>query len=281
MVLSAIGTSAGEPTVQNAQMTHSVDVELLPSMRRTTFTVTADLKAEQRVDAVSNTVVVRLDYPGSADFVNELDETLAVNRADELVIHRDPPTNKLSHLSNSAIRNALTLSELNAQFTPCDRSPTGPSPLELLREFRHEPMLESRRDWGGSVNYFAKPAVAIVFGAFFLCAETCLHADTVLQFATRPLELPLYDWATGGFLLVAGVLSSRDWTTMRRQYQAVAWAFMLSLLVGASWGHLGEWLTPPVENSWLPEGAFLATVVTMTVIAGCGLVSTLRMPDSR
>ena len=26
------------------------------------------------------------------------------------------------------------------------------------------------------VNYFAKPAVAIAFGAVFLCAETCLHA---------------------------------------------------------------------------------------------------------
>jgi hypothetical protein len=37
------------------------------------------------------------------------------------------------------------------------------------------------------MKYFAKPAVAIAFGAFFLCAETCLHADSVLQFARQPL----------------------------------------------------------------------------------------------
>jgi hypothetical protein len=36
------------------------------------------------------------------------------------------------------------------------------------------------------VSLFAKPAIAIAFGAFFLCAETCLHADSVLQFANRP-----------------------------------------------------------------------------------------------
>jgi uncharacterized membrane protein len=131
------------------------------------------------------------------------------------------------------------------------------------------------------VNYFAKPAVAIAFGAFFLCAETCLHAEEVLQFASRPLELPVYDWSAGGFLLVAGVLSFRDWSTVRRQYQAVAWGFMLSLLVGASFSMLSEWLTPPDESEWLSEGWFLIVVVTMTIIALCGLTSTLRVRESR
>lgn len=131
------------------------------------------------------------------------------------------------------------------------------------------------------MTFFAKPAVAIVFGAFFLCAETCLHADSVLQFANRPLELPIYDWAAGTLLLTAGIVSRRDRTTVRRQYLAVAWAFMFSLLVGASFEILGEWLTPPDENEWLPEGAFLAIVAMMAVIAACGVVSTLRATDSR
>ena len=131
------------------------------------------------------------------------------------------------------------------------------------------------------MTLFAKPAIAIAFGAFFLCAETCLHADSVLEFANRPLELPIYDWAAGGLLLSAGILSQRDRTTVRRQYLAVAWAFMFSLLVGASFEIFGEWLTPPDEHHWLPEGAFLAIVATMAVIAACGVVSTLKMPDSR
>ena len=131
------------------------------------------------------------------------------------------------------------------------------------------------------MNYFAKPAVAIAFGAFFLCAETCLHAEEVLQFASRPLDLPVYDWSAGGFLLVAGVLSFREWSMVRRQYQAVAWGFMLSLLVGASFSMLSEWLTPPDESEWLSEGGFLVVVVTMTIIALCGLTSTLRVCESR
>ena len=131
------------------------------------------------------------------------------------------------------------------------------------------------------MNYFAKPVVAIAFGAFFLCAETCLHAEDVLQFASRPLDLPVYDWSAGGFLLVAGVLNFREWSTARRQYQAVAWSFMLSLLVGASFSILGEWLSPPDESEWLSEGGFLIVVVAMTIIALCGVTSTLRVRESR
>jgi hypothetical protein len=52
---------------------------------------------------------------------------------------------------------------------------------------------------------------------------------------------------------------------VRRQYQAVAWGFMLSLLVGASFSMLSEWHTPPDESEWLSEGGFLVVVVTMTI----------------
>ena len=131
------------------------------------------------------------------------------------------------------------------------------------------------------MDFFAKPGVAIGFGAFFLCAETCLHAEEILQFASRPLELPVYDWAAGGFLLIAGVLGQRDWSTTRRQYQAVAWGFMLSLLTGASFSMLQEWFRPPQESAWLSEGRFLTVVIMMTFIALCGLVSTLNIRESR
>ena len=127
------------------------------------------------------------------------------------------------------------------------------------------------------MDYLARPAVAIAFGAFFLCAETCLHAEDVLQFTSRPTDLPVYDWSAGGFLLIAGLLSLRQGSTKRRQYQAVAWGFMLSLLVGASWSILTEWLTPPDESGWLTEGGLLVAVVTMTIIALCALTSTLRV----
>ena len=67
----------------------------------------------------------------------------------------------------------------------------------------------------------------------------------------------------------------------RRQYQAVAWGFMLSLLFGALLSQLQEWLTPPNDVEWgISEGAFLAIILTLVVIALCGLVSTVRAGDS-
>jgi len=131
------------------------------------------------------------------------------------------------------------------------------------------------------VRYFAKPGVAIAFGAFMLCAETCLHADSFLAGDASSFELPIYDWTAGVFLLTAGVLSQRSWTLTRRQYQAVAWAFMLSLLFGALISFVQEWLTPPNLVEWgLTEGAFVGIILALTVIALCGLVSTVRTVDS-
>ena len=123
--------------------------------------------------------------------------------------------------------------------------------------------------------------LAVGFGALMLCAETCLHADAFLQAASQPLELPIYDWLAGGFLLSAGVLSSRQWTLTRRQYQTAAWAFMLSLLTGAFISHLAEWLAPPIEPpSWgITETGFVVIIAVLMVIAACGLLSTVRATE--
>lgn len=131
------------------------------------------------------------------------------------------------------------------------------------------------------MTYFAKPGVAIAFGAFMLCAETCLHAESFLAAGATPFELPFYDWTAGAFLLTTGVLSQRSWSLSRRQYQAVAWGFMLSLLFGALLSQLQEWLTPPHVIEWgISEGVFVGIILTLVVIALCGLVSTLRAEDA-
>jgi hypothetical protein len=131
------------------------------------------------------------------------------------------------------------------------------------------------------VNYFAKPGVAIAFGAFMLCAETCLHADSFLTAGATTFELPIYDWTAGAFLLTAGVLSRRSWTLTRRQYQAVAWAFMLSLLFGALVSYVQEWLTPPNVIEWgISEGGFVGIILALAAIALCGLVGTLKVERS-
>jgi hypothetical protein len=131
------------------------------------------------------------------------------------------------------------------------------------------------------VRYFAKPGVAMAFGAFMLCAETCLHADSFLAADATAFELPLYDWTAGVFLLTAGVMSHRSWTWTRRQYQAVAWAFMLSLLVGALVSFVQEWLTPPDVIEWgISEGMFVGIILTLAAIALCGLVATLKVERS-
>jgi hypothetical protein len=131
------------------------------------------------------------------------------------------------------------------------------------------------------MQYFAKPAIAIAFGAFFLCAETCLHAEEILRFSHNPLGLPLYDWSAGMFLLAAGILTQRAWMLTRRQYQAVAWGFMLSLLLGALISSLEEWLTPPPTVEWgISEGGFVVIITAMVVIAIAGIVGTVRTPAS-
>ena len=129
--------------------------------------------------------------------------------------------------------------------------------------------------------YLAKPGVAIAFGAFMLCAETCLHAESFLAAGATLSELPFYDWTAAAFLLTAGVMSQRAWTLTRRQYQAVAWGFMLSLLFGAFISQLQEWLTPPNVVEWgISEGVFLVIILALSIVALGALVATLRDGDS-
>ncbi|HYN09037.1 MAG TPA: hypothetical protein VES67_16760 [Vicinamibacterales bacterium] len=123
------------------------------------------------------------------------------------------------------------------------------------------------------MRLFAQPMVAIVFGAFILCAETCLHVESILHPSTW-IDLPIHDWVAGGFLVWSGVISRRD-RVNGRPYQAAAWGFMLSLLLGAFLAHWEEWSLPQQTDEWISEGAFVGILGGLLVLAGCGLVSTL------
>jgi hypothetical protein len=96
------------------------------------------------------------------------------------------------------------------------------------------------------MNAFARPALAVAFGAFILCAETCLHVEDLA--AAAWLDMPWHDWIAGGWLVVAGL---RRQTSGPALSLTAAWTFMLSLLIGAFFGHLAEWWKPssPSSNS--------------------------------
>jgi hypothetical protein len=55
------------------------------------------------------------------------------------------------------------------------------------------------------MTFFANPSLAIAFGAFLLCAETCLHFESLLALPESWLSLPIHDWVAGCFLLYDGV----------------------------------------------------------------------------
>ena len=87
MALRRISPCPGKPTLQHAQLTDPVDVELFPPMRRPAATLATDLEAEQTLDATMDAVVMGLDDPDSSDSINEFDQVLVSNRAHEIVIH--------------------------------------------------------------------------------------------------------------------------------------------------------------------------------------------------
>ena len=117
------------------------------------------------------------------------------------------------------------------------------------------------------MTFLAKPSAAVAFGAFMLCTETCDHFGSIAKFDW--LNMPLYDWTAAGLLIA-------DAAVHRRDFQAIAWAFMLSLLFGASFGHLAEWLHPTEPDGWIPERVVFPALIALLVIALLGLVSTLR-----
>ena len=122
------------------------------------------------------------------------------------------------------------------------------------------------------MNAFTRPALAVAFGAFILCAETCLHFDSLATAAW--LDMPWHDWLAGLWLVVAGL---RGRTSGLPLSLTAAWAFMLSLLVSAFFGHIAEWWKPSssAPNDWLSEGALLAWLTALTVTAGCALTGLL------
>ena len=128
------------------------------------------------------------------------------------------------------------------------------------------------------MNAFARPALAVAFGAFILCAETCLHFESVAGAAW--LDMPWHDWVAGAWLVVAGLRAQPSATAMSL---TGAWAFMLSLLIGAFFGHLAEWWKPssPAPDDWLSQGALLVCLTALTVTATCALTGLLRASPDR
>ena len=113
----------------------------------------------------------------------------------------------------------------------------------------------------------AHPTVALVFGAFMLCAETCLHLEDILHPGSW-LDLPWHDWLAGALLVWSGL-------NRRRLYQAAAWGFMTSLLMAAFLGHWRDWTAPPQPDEWISSRAFLAILAVLLVLSLCSLVATL------
>jgi hypothetical protein len=132
------------------------------------------------------------------------------------------------------------------------------------------------------MTFLARPPVALGFGAFFLCAATCAHFDTISP--SHWLSWPLDDWAAGAFLISGGVLSSRNWTS-GRPYQIAGWAFIVSLLFGSFLGDFHDWVSHSPDATGttglvtIPEGPYVAFVGALFVLAVGGLVSSLRSID--
>ena len=114
---------------------------------------------------------------------------------------------------------------------------------------------------------------AIAFGAFMLCAETCLHLGEMIE-AQSWTDFPIHDWAAGGFLIVAGVLARKN-PRQGLSYQAAAWAFMASLLSGAFVGVWEEWVAGAPPEFGISPGTFVAIVAALLIGSLWGLIATL------
>ena len=120
----------------------------------------------------------------------------------------------------------------------------------------------------------AHPIVAIIFGAFILCAETCLHLGDIVA-PSAWTELPLNDWFAGAFLIY-GAVALRRHPVRGRAVQAAAWGFMCSLLASAFLAHWEErrtQITP--SDEWIPAGAFIVILSVLLIVSVMALFSTL------
>ena len=121
----------------------------------------------------------------------------------------------------------------------------------------------------------AQPVVAIAFGGFIVCAETCLHFESIVR-SESLLDLPWHDWIAGGLLLHAGLVR-RGNSSWSQVYLAAAWGFMTSLLAGAAIAHAEELAAPPSPEEWIPVRAFFGILVSLLVVSVAALVSTVRV----
>ena len=130
--------------------------------------------------------------------------------------------------------------------------------------------------------FFTRPSLALTFGAFMLCAETCNHFDDLLGARSNLLAVPWYDWSSGVFLVYAGMRSRRDWVT-GRPLQIAAWAFVLSLLSGAFVRELESWMAPAGDVAGngglvpLEQGPYVLIIAILGALALAALIATTRI----
>jgi hypothetical protein len=116
--------------------------------------------------------------------------------------------------------------------------------------------------------------LAILFGVFILCAETCLHFDGMIH-PSDWTDFPLHDWFAGGLLIYGGWRARKDWG-QGRSYQAAGWGFMASLLVAAFYAHGEDWsLNASSADDWISPRAFVVVLAGLAALALTALASTL------
>ena len=123
-------------------------------------------------------------------------------------------------------------------------------------------------------SFFARPVVAIAFGAFIICAETCRHFEGIVQ-PESLLDVPWHDWAAGALLVHAGIIRRTN-PSRAHAYLAAAWGFMTSLLAGAVVAHAEELSAPSSPDELIPAPVFLSILVGLLLVAVSALVSTIR-----
>ena len=126
-----------------------------------------------------------------------------------------------------------------------------------------------------AMSFFARPGLAVGFGAFLIAAEACRHYESLLSLPQSWLGLPIPDWIAGALLIYAGSRRSGDPERVQRLLTA-AWAFNLSLLVTAFFSHLEAWSNAGAEETWMSEHTLTGIIGGLAVIALCGFIATYK-----